>query len=892
MNINMIDASEKSQMFSEKTKYSNPSSGNARIAESMAGYSLDITGKVMENAAYDKDDLKSIEDISMEAGLIDVPLNRNYMAIMSNSMSEDDFSDLLKEGANPTHTTIEESVTSLDRLKATMAENGQIIEGFNDDLSSEDIKEALNIGAAIMPLKDDDISYMLKNELEPTIENLYMSEYKSSSKPFNDYRESAIAWDEISKEAASIIEAASMEVNEENLENARFLVEEDIPLNEKNLKAIKDLKSLKLPVSIDRLKEVISYARLEGKPAKAANLFDKESLYEKAVRIKNDFALAEDGGDITRRRQLEEVRLAMSVEANLTLLRKGISIDTKNLEQLVENLKKAEEEFYKPLLLSDDGDLREKIDLYKETNSALDIVRTIPSRAVADVIEAKNDFNLDNLAAVGTILKSEYEKAGQSYESLMTAPRADMGDSIAKAFRNVDDILNDLELPLSDENRKAVRILGYSSIQITRENLENIRVAANTVSNVLEMMTPSRTLQMIREGHNPLTENLYELEKALKDQDSANETEKYSEFLLKLERRGEITEDEKSAFIGMYRLFDKIERKDSRVIGKVLSLGQELNFKNLLSAYRSGRFGHVDISVDEEFGFLEGLNKNGESITDQIEKAFTEIQKEDTPKEYINDKLSMVDRAFKETETVKLLEDLEIPVTIENILAGSDFVKKGRQCFKKLDENGKDTKEEADAKELIKKLAVKIVDDFVEGNISGSYEEFTQNALKTSEEMIKDASSYDNLQEWARLNRQIYIAGSKSRFNEYEVPVETEDGTLRISLKIVDSDVESGKVEASFEDEIFGEIRAAFTVKDDKVNALVSARYEGGYEKLKNKEKELKEALTNAGFETENVTYVKANSFRQSVISKGSSTNTRLFKVAGIFLKTMRKVTD
>ena len=42
---------------------------------------------------------------------------------------------------------------------------------------------------------------------------------------------------------------------------------------------------------------------------------------------------------------------------------------------------------------------------------------------------------------------------------LMTAPRTDLGDSIQKAFRNVDDILNDLDMELTDDNRRAVRFL-------------------------------------------------------------------------------------------------------------------------------------------------------------------------------------------------------------------------------------------------------------------------------------------------------------------------------------------------------------------------------------------------------------------------------------------------
>ena len=49
---------------------------------------------------------------------------------------------------------------------------------------------------------------------------------------------------------------------------------------------------------------------------------------------------------IRAKRQLEEIRLAMTAEANYALLKKGISIDTKPLEELVENLKEQENAIY------------------------------------------------------------------------------------------------------------------------------------------------------------------------------------------------------------------------------------------------------------------------------------------------------------------------------------------------------------------------------------------------------------------------------------------------------------------------------------------------------------------------------------------------------------------
>ena len=94
----------------------------------------------------------------------------------------------------------------------------------------------------------------------------------------------------------------------------------------------------------------------------------------------------------------------------------------------------------------------------------------------------------------------------------MTAPRADLGDSIKKAFRNVDDILKDMDLEISDVNRRAVRILGYNRMEISEENIGAVKSADSSIQRVLGKMTPAAVIQMIREGKNPLSMDMQELE--------------------------------------------------------------------------------------------------------------------------------------------------------------------------------------------------------------------------------------------------------------------------------------------------------------------------------------------------------------------------------------------
>ena len=144
-------------------------------------------------------------------------------------------------------------------------------------------------------------------------------------------------------------------------------------------------------------------------------------------------------------------------------------------------------------------------------------------------------------------MQKAYEEAGERYETLMTAPRSDLGDSIRKAFSNVDDILTDMSLEKTSENQRAVRILAYNSMEITPENIEKVKEADRQVSAVVDRLTPKNVLQMIRDGVNPLEKTFDELESYFSQNPESyeEEVEDYSRFLYQLERKKDVTEEER-----------------------------------------------------------------------------------------------------------------------------------------------------------------------------------------------------------------------------------------------------------------------------------------------------------------------------------------------------------
>ena len=94
-------------------------------------------------------------DIETGAIKFDNKNNLDYMTVMANTMSHEDFSKMMEDGIKPSELDGAESVNTLDRIKAKMAEAGIIIEGYNDDLSVEEIEAALGNRGQAENLKNE-----------------------------------------------------------------------------------------------------------------------------------------------------------------------------------------------------------------------------------------------------------------------------------------------------------------------------------------------------------------------------------------------------------------------------------------------------------------------------------------------------------------------------------------------------------------------------------------------------------------------------------------------------------------------------------------------------------------------------------------------------------------
>lgn len=957
----------------EKNTYRVPGQEHeARIAEMMTGYSLDITGNVTDNMAYEEIGLKSAEDIKLSAGAMDVTTQRNYMAVMSNSMSTEDFAEVIKEGYHPGEVSYEDMVTNLDKIKAKMAESGNVIEGFNDDLSADemakitgnpalaeeiagslreamlpvsednvsDIKEALDKTEQIESITDSMVKYLTSNNLEPTIDNLYKAEFSagegSNRRSAGYYREGAyfskkadeLNWDQLKDSADKVILEAGLTDKPDAEADAKWTLEQGLPLTSDTLSKVYNLRHFSLPSAksdaIDAMCDAISKGKRPGETIYGPYNYGKEeNIYNAKLNDKNnDYgnlnSSKETGyykslnnnasnSEISFRRFMEETRLSMSIAANRALMRQGLYIETANLEKAVAELKETEK-----ALFGEAVDIIQKIadqpaesigratfeipqftlrDLYDVGQSLQHVYEDTIFSAEYDNVAGANTKNVSQVAANKSA--GSFNEAMKSYEAVWTTPRADMGDSIKKAFRNVDDILIDMDIELDEINRKTVRILGYTETEITKENFDRVREATRDVLEVIEKMTPEKTLEMIRDGFNPLTESVREVARYLDSKKDSDKAESYSEFIWKLDKNGEVTESEKEAYIGIYRLVRQIEKNDGRPIGDVLSSDEELTLQNLLSAVRSRKSSGLDVSIDDAFGTLETLTEKGTSISDQIMQAFDKVLKSAETREAELEYARTLRMEAKEAQAVSdsvinNLLDAGETLSTDNIMAMDHLMHMRGRAFgmlkNVLDKSERSGKSRKDTDDIIGKMK-SLKDKLDEDDFDEEYQNFAKEAAEFIDEETFNLNNPVDIKEMRLLNKQLSLAGRMVRNDFYEVPVEIDGKITSVNLKIIRGSNDSS-CRVTFSNEKYGNVSARFNILQDEIKGYVLTDSEKGRELLESKEKDFAEG---AGFNKANIDYIVNDTVKidDYISSENGSKIKELYTLAKAFLNTL-----
>ena len=484
-----------------------------------------------------------------------------------------------------------------------------------------------------------------------------------------------------------------------------------------------------------------------------------------------------------------------------------------------------------------------------------------------------------------------------------------MGDDIRKAFRNVDDILADLELEASEENRRAVRILSYNKMELSYENIQAVRASDMELRRVIDRMTPAVVLQTIRDNKNPLEMTIPELNDYLDSMryEEEQENEKYSKFLYKLDKNNAISEEERTAFIGIYRMFRQFEKTDDAAVGALLNMGAELSFKNMLSAMRSQKKVGMDFMIDDAFAGIDVI-KNTMSITGQIESGFRKyyqdivadiadrMAKQDaaTEKDYQEEQIGDLREACDVEESV-MEEQLNNrqPVTANNLLAANMLMNKPGYLFKQLDEFTKPADKDK-VKNAMSHLQESMTDKESMQEAYGEMQEVFEDILE--EAQYDDEIRYIDLKAIQSCRKQLTLAGNLAQEENYQIPVEINGERASIHLKVLHG-AEGGKVKAAFSTESDGDIAAEFSIRNGKMSGYIACSTKEGTSRIQDKEDTLRaefarnvESLARNEVELGSIGIIHSkeldlNSFAQEGPSNGTSVQTAdLYQIAKVFI--------
>lgn len=820
--------------------------------------------------------------------------------------------------------------------KAEYSGSGSYRQGPGIDISSftgqiEDVIQQAGLKVNEQTMSDS--KWLLENDIPLTGENLKameaMREIKTPLEQENLVSAAAAAISEgrrpqeamllsgysLAEQAQHILDV----VTEASGEDVQYLVERDMELTVKNLESAAANRMTAAAsgtqAGTGTLKETDETAKTVSQQSASQNTQFKETEEYTPSGL----------ATLMARRQLEEVRLVMTAQANYSLLKQGISIDTEPLVKLVEDLKQAENDYYIHLLKGQGAEpTEENVALFRETTQKVADIKYVPAYVLG--LKEADISTVNAVHESGMELKDTFEKANERYEKLMTSPREDLGDSIQEAFRSVDNILEDIGMKATEANRRAVRILGYNQLEITKDSVAQMKAADEEVQRAFKNLTPAVVTEMIKKGVNPLNLDFSTLNAAaeqIRENIGDDNSRKYSEYLWKLEQNQAIDEEERSSYIGIYRLVHQVESTDGAAIGALVHQGGELTMKNLLTAVRSERrSGRIDIAVDDTLGKAESTGYGGTSITDQIEASYqkncakdvkdiltpekvramlkqtpdwesmtpeqlkeslerVQTDETDVDEAYMKEQLAALEESAKAGEDIyHVLQKYDIPNTVNNIIAMQSMVKDRNQIYRQIfGGNTKEEDETGDVDEVgaedIEQIKKKLLEEFAEAvSEPKALAEVQEKLGILAENVMKGMIDSDHVtsldvREMRLLSAKLSVNGILAKKEQYSVPVMVKEGVVNVSLKIVRGVDKKGVVDIMMETEMRGKIAATFQAKEDSISGFVATDNRDTKDLLSENTEVLEDWMSENGEENADVHYAYINKLDLNHFSMG-----------------------
>jgi hypothetical protein len=584
---------------------------------------------------------------------------------------------------------------------------------------------------------------------------------------------------------------------------------------------------------------------------------------------------------VTAWRQLEEIRLKMTIPAVMSMRAQGISVETESLAELVDRLREIEMSYYRTdqtgeAAVTEDA----QIHAMQDAVTAVREIAEAPAELLGSSLRRHELMTVRELHGAAISATKSAWQYQQDYEAVGTQVRTDLGDSIKKAFAGIPTMLQEMGLESTPENERAVRILGYNRMEITEESIAQIKDWDAEVNTLIDRMKPATVLGMIRDGINPLEHTVTELNEMLADRGmtAAQEEESYSKFLWRLDKTNGITAEERQSYIGIYRLLHQVQKEDHAAVGAVVQSGQQMDLSNLLTAVRSRNAQGMDHTVDDTENIIQAAAGN-QTITDQIMTAYYEeragelrdmakqSQKADgfleeagltdtvgnmqaalrlldgetaldTVLELARESQSeqdVVGQLASETANAAVLETAMDHVVPQGVAASEASSEK--ETFA---ERRRDLTELTDGlKDVMEAIADGEEDEAALAEYCAGIDHFLENILEKTKQRAD--ITYSEFQEIRATRGLMRLQQGLRNNRSYAVPIQTADGVTQMNLTFREDEEQAGKVQVTIWQPYH--ISMEMQISGGSLKGLVLCDDRAGYEKLKQQAGALQETL-------------------------------------------------
>lgn len=648
---------------------------------------------------------------------------------IKNLVTPEDYSQLEAWGLIPDEDNPEAFVSVYERIQIELAAFCDDYDISSLNISSEKMKSVLgsegmanaaamtkDISEAGEKLSDDAKKYILENELEPTLENVYKAVHSGTAMS----AESSISeedWQQLKNQVEKFFDTNGIENKSENIERAKWIISKNLPLNVENFTKLSALDEVDFGSESyrEKLERNIAYTIYFGGEAMTADMtgrsFDTENIKEAVDTVQSamdsdvDYILKnnrklnienlklrieernrkqfenkkEENKDdaVIRNKILIEARAVLTSGSLFAMQKTGVNISYTEITVLVDMSVKRDNIFADNLFMLDgDKPTVEASELLTQTIHVMTGFAGIPVNVAGKIYSGQIEYTAQAVYNEGKLMMAKYSLAAERYETLGTQVRADLGDSIGKAFNNIDDILAEQEIEINDENRRAARILGYNSCEITKESVKAIDEIVDDLDSLVKNLTPRAAVYLIRNGINPLDTDIKELNNELVNINnmlgSSDDDGRYSEYLWKLEKNKNITKEERNAYVQLYRIIEHISRQDGRAAGAVAEAGQQMTLANLYSAVKTIKAGRVDRTVDDKTGLLDS-GYSEDDLVSYMKNAAAMMDDDSLHGEYKYERMQQKLEAISQSQTMSEQELMRIVSGMEQVSVGNIY---------------------------------------------------------------------------------------------------------------------------------------------------------------------------------------------------------------------------